>query len=168
MAYRAETGPRIRSGVGRLVYSTESGRMCPQYPKPVEACTCTQAAAGGQRRRRGAGQSRDQRDAAARRSRWCAGWHAARWNWRCLANSCAPPAAATVRSDDGSSRSGRSLRAGHRAAQGKARLHGQACGWLRGLAPCACGVALIATARPPPRRPDTAPSAGRRRDDAKP
>ncbi|MBX3687505.1 MAG: translation initiation factor Sui1 [Rhodocyclaceae bacterium] len=34
-----------RSGVGGLVYSTESGRMCPQCRKPVEACNCAAQAA---------------------------------------------------------------------------------------------------------------------------
>ena len=29
-----------KSGAGGLVYSTESGRMCPQCRQPVDACVC--------------------------------------------------------------------------------------------------------------------------------
>jgi translation initiation factor 1 len=34
-----------RSSSGGLVYSTESGRMCPGCRRPVAQCTCRQAAA---------------------------------------------------------------------------------------------------------------------------
>ena len=36
---------KSRSSSGGLVYSTESGRMCPQCRRPVASCTCRQAAA---------------------------------------------------------------------------------------------------------------------------
>ena len=34
-----------KSGAGGLVYSTDSGRMCPLCRRAVQACTCGQAAA---------------------------------------------------------------------------------------------------------------------------
>ena len=39
-----------RSATGGLVYSTESGRMCPACRKPVAQCVCKQAWIAGQAR----------------------------------------------------------------------------------------------------------------------
>jgi translation initiation factor 1 len=36
---------KSRSSAGGLVYSTDSGRMCPDCRKPIAQCTCKQAAA---------------------------------------------------------------------------------------------------------------------------
>ncbi len=56
-------------GAGRLVYSTEVGRMCPECRQPVAACSCAAQAAAtkaAQARARGDGIARVQRETQGR------------------------------------------------------------------------------------------------------